>query len=119
MQGAGVQLVYKFRPGAVYRYRCTTTGTMTMDLSKMGLPAGAGQPPATMPMDMAMQFDLVQRVKGVDADGSATVAQKIEAVAEFELNVRKLGVEPPKILMFKVEEVVLVKVELTANALLA
>jgi polyisoprenoid-binding protein YceI len=56
----------------------------------------------------------------IAAKGAAVATeQKIEATAEFELNVRKVGVEPPKILMFKVDEVVLVKVELTANALLA
>lgn len=56
----------------------------------------------------------------VRAAGSATVTPaRIEARAKFDLNVRDVGVTPPKILMFKVEEVVSVEVELTANALLA
>ncbi len=56
----------------------------------------------------------------ISATGSATATPaKIEAKCSFELNVRHLGVEPPKILMFKVEEIVLVTVELAANALLA
>jgi len=56
----------------------------------------------------------------LNATGSATAtAAKIDAKCAFELNVRHLGVEPPKILMFKVDEIVLVTVELTANALLA
>ncbi|MBI4508101.1 MAG: YceI family protein [Deltaproteobacteria bacterium] len=42
--------------------------------------------------------------------------QSIEAQAEFELDVRTLGVEPPKLLMFKVESTVLVQVELRARA---
>lgn len=51
----------------------------------------------------------------IRATGSATATPaKIEAKCSFELNVRHLGVQPPKILMFKVEEVVLVSVELSA-----
>jgi polyisoprenoid-binding protein YceI len=56
----------------------------------------------------------------IRASGSATVTgTKIDAKCTFELNVRHLGVEPPKILMFKVDEIVAVSVELSANALLA
>src|SRR3712207_3866604 len=74
MDGPAVKLAYKFRPGAVYRYRLTANGTMNIDLSKMGLPPGAGAPGA-MPVDMTMQLNLTQRVKSVAADGSATVEQ--------------------------------------------
>jgi hypothetical protein len=86
--GAGVKLAYKYRPGLVTRYRCATTGTMTIDLSKMGLPTGAGQAPAAMPMDLSMQFDLVQKVKSVDADGTATVAQTLDAM---QMNYKMMG----------------------------
>src|SRR5947208_231940 len=75
-----VKLAYKYKPGMVARYHCATTGTMTIDLSKMGLPAGAGQPPGSMPMDLSMQFDLVQKVKSVDAEGAATVSQTVDAM---------------------------------------
>ena len=51
------------------------------------------------------------------AKGHASLSSSaIEAVASFELDVRDVGVKPPKILMFKVEEVVSVKVELRATA---
>jgi polyisoprenoid-binding protein YceI len=60
------------------------------------------------------------RSPSLTATGSATVTpQRIVARAKFELDVRDVDVKPPKILMFKVEEVVSVEVELTANALLA
>lgn len=56
----------------------------------------------------------------IRAEGSAVVTPAtIKASARFDLNVRDVGVTPPKILMFKVEDVVTVEVELTANALLA
>jgi polyisoprenoid-binding protein YceI len=57
------------------------------------------------------------RDKTVDikARGSAKLDRRsLEAKASFELNVRDLGVAPPKILMFKVEDVVTVQVELYA-----
>jgi hypothetical protein len=55
----------------------------------------------------------------IRAKGTAVIDRRtIEAKATFELNVRSLGVEPPKILMFKVEEVVTVEVTLAATALL-
>jgi hypothetical protein len=78
--GAAVMLAYKYRPGTVIRYRCSTAGTMTIDMSKMGLPVGAGQAPAAMPMNLSMQFDLVQKVKSVDAEGTATVAQTLDGM---------------------------------------
>jgi hypothetical protein len=53
----------------------------------------------------------------VRATGSATITpQGIVAECKFELNVTDLGVKPPKILMFKVEEVVEVLVTLEASA---
>jgi len=51
----------------------------------------------------------------VKARGTAKLDRRsLEAQATFELNVRDLGVAPPKILMFKVEDVVTVQVELYA-----
>lgn len=51
----------------------------------------------------------------VQARGQATLGERaLEASCRFELNVRDLGIEPPKILMLKVEEVVGVEVTLSA-----
>lgn len=51
----------------------------------------------------------------IAATGHATVGDReISARASFDLNVRDLGVTPPKILMLKVEEIVSITVELTA-----
>jgi len=53
----------------------------------------------------------------VEAIGSGVVTdEKIEATATFDLDVTTLGVKPPKILMFKVEDVVCVEVTLVAHA---
>ena len=51
----------------------------------------------------------------VRAVGSgAILVDRIDVKASFELNVRDLGIEPPKFLMFKVEEIVEVAVTLRA-----
>ena len=53
----------------------------------------------------------------IEATGTARVgSDAISATARFELDVRKLGVTPPRILMLKVEDVVSVVVELRARA---
>jgi polyisoprenoid-binding protein YceI len=53
----------------------------------------------------------------VRAPGSGRLGpEAIEAEATFELDVTGLGVQPPKILMFKVEPVVSVQVRLEARA---
>jgi hypothetical protein len=53
----------------------------------------------------------------VRATGGAQItADKIVATAKFELNVTHLGVKPPKVLMFKVDEVVMIEVTLEARA---
>lgn len=53
----------------------------------------------------------------VSAAGEGTVtADRIAATARFELDVRAFGVEPPRFLMFKVEEIVAVTVTLLARA---
>jgi polyisoprenoid-binding protein YceI len=53
----------------------------------------------------------------VKVKGQAQVDRRaIEASASFELDVRLLGVSPPRFLMFKVEDVVLVQVQLWAIA---
>jgi polyisoprenoid-binding protein YceI len=59
------------------------------------------------------------RGKAVDVQvqGEATVdRRRIEASARFELNVRDLGVTPPRFLMFKVEDEVVCQVTLVAIA---
>jgi polyisoprenoid-binding protein YceI len=60
------------------------------------------------------------RGKSVDIKvrGKAAVDRKtIEATATFELDVKTLGVAPPRFLMFKVEDVVAVEVTLRALAI--
>ena len=54
----------------------------------------------------------------VAATGEGTLADdgELRATARFELDVRAFGVEPPRFLMFKVEEVVAVEVTLVARA---
>jgi polyisoprenoid-binding protein YceI len=53
----------------------------------------------------------------VRATGTASITDSsITADATFELNVRDLGVTPPKILMIKVEDIVTVDVSLVARA---
>lgn len=55
------------------------------------------------------------QVANITVKGTARVDRRsIEATASFDLNVRDLGVTPPKILMFKVEDVVTVQVSLLA-----
>jgi polyisoprenoid-binding protein YceI len=49
------------------------------------------------------------------AGEGAVTADRIAATARFELDVRAFGVEPPRFLMFKVEEVVAVTVTLLAR----
>lgn len=59
------------------------------------------------------------RGKSVDVriKGRATVDRRaLEAVASFELDVRELGVAPPRFLMLKVEDVVRIEVSLRAVA---
>jgi len=57
------------------------------------------------------------RTASVRAQGGALITpDKIVAACKFELNVTHLGVKPPKVLMFKVDEVVLVEVTLEARA---
>ncbi|MBT8495390.1 MAG: YceI family protein [Deltaproteobacteria bacterium] len=62
-------------------------------------------------------IDWRTRKAKVEATGHASLsASEVQAEASFDLDVRDVGVKPPKILMFKVEEVVSVKVELRASA---
>ena len=57
-----------------------------------------------------------EREVTVRAAGEGRVdAERVEATARFELDVRDLGIKPPKFLMLKVEEVVAVEVTITAT----
>ncbi len=57
------------------------------------------------------------RTVSIAASGEGTLdAGELRAVARFELDVRGFGVEPPRFLMFKVENVVAVEVTLIARA---
>ena len=52
----------------------------------------------------------------VAATGEGTLGgAELRATARFELDVRGFGVEPPRFLMFKVEDVVAVEVTLLAR----
>jgi polyisoprenoid-binding protein YceI len=56
------------------------------------------------------------REVAVSASGDGTFAGvELRATARFELDVRAFGVEPPRFLMFKVEDVVAVEVSLVAR----
>jgi polyisoprenoid-binding protein YceI len=56
------------------------------------------------------------RTVSVAAAGEGTLGgAELRATARFELDVRGFGVEPPRFLMFKVEEVVAVEVTLLAR----
>ena len=53
----------------------------------------------------------------VTVAGQGTVTPiRVEARGSFELDVRKLGIEPPRFLVFKVENVVTVEISLWADA---
>jgi polyisoprenoid-binding protein YceI len=54
----------------------------------------------------------------VEAKGGASITPaRIVAECRFDLDVTTLGVKPPKVLMFKVEDVVSVEVKLEATAI--
>ena len=57
------------------------------------------------------------RTVSVSITGCGTItANSISATGKFELNVTNFGIKPPKFLMFKVEEEVLVEITLSAYA---
>jgi polyisoprenoid-binding protein YceI len=57
------------------------------------------------------------RSTSVEATGGATITPvRVIAECRFDLDVTTLGVKPPKVLMFKVEDVVSVEVRLEASA---
>ena len=57
------------------------------------------------------------RTVSIAASGEGTLdAAQLRATARFDLDVRGFGVEPPRFLMFKVENVVAVEVTLVARA---
>jgi polyisoprenoid-binding protein YceI len=57
------------------------------------------------------------RTVSIAASGEGTVdAGQLRATARFDVDVRGFGVEPPRFLMFKVENVVAVEVTLIARA---
>src|SRR5436190_18590731 len=67
---AGAKLVYKFRPGGVYRYHYSANGTVNVDLSHTA-EARSGELPRTVSVDIAAEYEVSQRVRSVDPDGSA------------------------------------------------
>jgi polyisoprenoid-binding protein YceI len=57
------------------------------------------------------------REVAMEIRGSGTMDERgIEATGSFELDIRELGMQPPKILMFKVEPEVTIEVTLRARA---
>ena len=61
-------------------------------------------------------IDWHDRQVTVTAEGEGTLGpDQLSATARFELDVRAFGVEPPRFLMFKVEEIVAVEVILAAR----
>jgi hypothetical protein len=54
----------------------------------------------------------------VDARGTGALdAQRLDATATFDLDVTRLGVTPPRILLFKVADVVTIEVAISGRAL--
>jgi polyisoprenoid-binding protein YceI len=61
-------------------------------------------------------IDWHDRQVTITASGEGTLGPaELSATARFELDVRAFGVEPPRFLMFKVEEIVAVEVTLSAR----
>jgi hypothetical protein len=79
-EDAGVKLEYKWKPGQVFRYRLTAGGTINTKMEGLPAPPGGGVPPGGFPMELQMTMDLVQRVKEVAPDGSATLTQQLETM---------------------------------------
>jgi hypothetical protein len=88
----GVTLAYKWQPGQMLRYRVIGDGVMHMTMpgpTLPGMPASAGSIGA-IPMEFEILMDLLQRVKKVHPDGSATLVQRVRAMM---MTTRALGME--------------------------
>ena len=89
------------------------TATFTLAGLTIGSQAGARVDNATAKGRLAWRG----RQADVVAAGAGTLeTARVDAEARFELDVRTLGVEPPKILMIKVDPTVSVVVSLAARA---
>jgi hypothetical protein len=68
-----VRLAYKYRQGAVSRMRFSSNGTIIVDISHL-LPHAPGVLPSMVTADVTAQYDVIQTVKSVGAEGGATLA---------------------------------------------
>jgi hypothetical protein len=83
------------------------------DLREVRAAAGDGRWQAQAPGTIRWRG----REAAITAVGAATLGPSaVSAECSFDLDVRTVGVKPPKILMLKVEEIVTVKVRLEARA---
>src|SRR5438034_7989492 len=76
-QAAEAYLVYKFRPGAVYRYHYSAGGTINIDLSSLALSLGAGAP-GPVSLDITSEYDIIEKVESVSASGGATLLLSLD-----------------------------------------
>ncbi len=72
-QDGAVLLRYHFQPGQEFRYRLTLSGDMAMNMGGTALPAGATVPPR-IPITLNGTYEMVQKIKSVAPDGSATIS---------------------------------------------
>jgi hypothetical protein len=86
----GVTLKYKWVPGQMLRYRVIGDGVMNMRMQ--GAPMMPGAPPngAAIPMQFEILMDMLQRVKKIHPDGSATLVQRVRAMM---VTTRVMGME--------------------------
>lgn len=81
-----------------------------------GLRDIASRPPVSFTASADGSISWHGRDVTVTAVGEASfVERQLRATARFELDVRAFGVEPPRFLMFKVEDIVAVEVTLVAR----
>jgi hypothetical protein len=88
----GVTLAYKWQPGQMLRYRVIGDGVLNMNVQgppPPGMPPGAASG-GTIPMQFEILMDLLQRVKKVHPDGSATLVQRVRAMM---MTTRVMGME--------------------------
>lgn len=72
-----VKLGYKYRTGAVTRMRFSSNGTIIVDISHL-LPHAPGLLGAAVTVDVTGQYDVIQTVKSVNAEGSGTLDYKLD-----------------------------------------
>src|SRR5690242_10909267 len=73
-------LVYKYRPGAVSRYRYIVNGSVAVGIPRADQNQGQDNP-GVVTVEVAAQYDVIERVLSVGTDGSAHVGLVIDSLA--------------------------------------